>query len=212
MAVHLVLGDIIELKVGTFCLNQAGINVLHYRVAVPDVNITLDEVAQAFDVELAPKMKAVIAANATYYGTRAQIIHPTPVSVAFVSATAVGPGTLGNGNAMPTQVSGVATKLTDVAGRKYRGRMYLPFPGEIDDDGTTSTPTAGYVTDAEAVASFLLDPVAGIVGLGAVELTPIIWHRSTSTWNEITSWRVNDKWGTQRRRGAYGQANTYPPF
>src|SRR3546814_8120191 len=61
-----------------------------------------------------------------------------------------GQGLFLGGDLLPGQVCGMVTKLTAAAGRRFRGRVYVPFPLETDNDGIV--PSAAYVARINPVA------------------------------------------------------------
>jgi len=212
MPAPLANGDVIEVKFGCFCAGQAGINVTHWVITTPDGTKDLQDLALAFDNHFHADFKDCIASDATFYGVRAQIIDPLPLSVAEVSAAHIGTGNVGNGAALPTQVSSIITLTTLLAGRANRGRVYVPFPGNADNDPILNTPTNLHVAELDALMLKLTSTFSGDVAMGALVLEPYLWHRATRTKTLVDDGVARQKWATQRRRGNYGQTNTYPPF
>lgn len=112
-------------------------------------------------------------------------------TASFVGTAAL--GTTGSSSSSnPLQTCCVATLLTGAAGRRRRGRMYLPATGEAL---VTSEFTSARVTAiANAVASFL--------GFGAPDPThgPIVLSQVAGTHAPVTQVRVDSKPDIQRRR------------
>lgn len=213
MSAPVTSGDLIEVKLGTYCQGQAGINVRHYLVlpgATPGVE--LEDVAQTLDNAFHAAYKAVLAQDATWYGVRAQIISPGIPSNGEVVAAHVGTGEIINGSAMPTQVTSIVTLNTAVAGRMYRGRVYVSFPGRNDSELTTGRPTAGYLTRLSTLADYFDDAFTITAGGGTINITPVLRHRNGQAPTVIEGVTPRAKWATQRSRGMYGQPNPYPPF
>jgi hypothetical protein len=109
-------------------------------------------------------------------------------------------------------VSACLTLLTGLAGRKFRGRLFLPFPGPADSTVTQNpVPTDAYVGKltnfgVNVVSSFDIDDGAG----NTAHLSPIIYHRSGGGSSLVIGFRANKLWATQRRRGDYGRPNLPP--
>lgn len=206
-------GDLIEVKLGTYCQGQAGINVRHYLVlpgATPGVE--LEDVALLLDNTFHSAYKTLLAADATWYGVQVQIISPGLPSNAEFSATHVGTGAVINTQALPTQVSGIITLNTGVAGRKFRGRTYVAFPGRNDADLALGTPTAGYVSRLGPLGDLLDDQFNIVAGGGDITIIPVLTHTDGTLPTAIEGNRPRQKWATQRSRGNYGAKNPYPPF
>jgi hypothetical protein len=208
----ILVNDVYELKVGCYCAGQAGINVSHWKCTASTGSGAADSDWALFaDQMFAPFYKAAMAATANYYGVRTQRIAPLPVSVAVISATLTGVGTAG-AIALPTQVSGIITLQTGLAGRGFRGRQYIPFPSTTSNDATLDTPTATYKGLIGGIGGRFGSSYNIGAGGNTVTMQPVLWKRTLAFATNITAYRANQKWATQRRRGNYGQANAYPPF
>ncbi len=202
-------GDIVEVKLYSSHTNQLGINVLHYVVADKiGLGATALQCADAATSAFASAMKALLSSEARFEGATAQVIYPVKLD-SEASTGGAGAGAAG-AQSLPTQTCGILTKVTGIAGRKFRGRMYVPFPCEGDngEDGIPEATYTGHMGDlGDAMLGALL---AGTGGVNSVNLVPIIYHRATHTFNYLVGYIVRPKWGTQRRRGAYGAANVLP--
>lgn len=212
MANNIAIGDVYEVKAACYCNGQASFNVRHFvAVATAGTGGTDAALATQMDTLLAPAYKPAMGGNSSYYGVRVQRLLPLPKTAAVVAAGFTGIGT-GGPAALPTQVCGVGTLLTSTAGRKFRGRVYAPFPASALNDAVLDTPTAAY----KAALLTLLIPWTSLIvvtaGVNTTTMNACIFHRSTGTTTIIAGPRANQKWGTQRRRGNYGQPNVYPPF
>lgn len=205
--------DIVQIKLGSYCQGQAGINISYWRVAEREgTGATPKEVANKFDQVLAPLMKAVLATNATYYGVSAQKVYPDPVGVAEVEADFVGPGNPINGLALPTQVSSIFTLRTAKAGRQNRGRQFIPFPGATANDTTFDRPTDAHKGFLQTLALFWGNGQQVGTAPNLITMYPIIFNKAAPRIEDVTGVVARQKWATQRRRGNYGQPNPYPPF
>lgn len=203
------LGDVYRVRLVCSIDNQASVNVSHWAVKQGGGGggATDQEIADAMSLQLGGLLRPCLTSKATFLGATAQRIHPMPPLNAFISTAGQGAGMVG-ANALPKQVSGLISLRTNNAGRKYRGRMYVPFPGEEDSVDVTGSPTNDYATRVLALGNKM---VTGVTTSGAVDwsaLECVIYHRSSLTWDQVTSCRVRSKWATQRRRGDYGRPNS----
>jgi len=153
--------------------------------------------------------KALLASDAVYVGLQVNRIFPLPVTIADQNVTGGGAGTAA-GDILPRQVSGIITKRTAFSGKKYRGRIYLPFPAEGDNDPVIGSPVAGYTTRLDTFkASLFGNWTISSGGNGAV-MVPIVWHADTSTYDDVVGSTSRPFWATQKRRGSYGEPNPFP--
>lgn len=210
MPVLVAAGDILLARVVTYTESQLGINVLHYRVsATTGTSCSLDDIALAFDSNWNALYKAVLSQNSHYRGVGVKRVNPNP-SVESTSVTNDGVGTV-LADPGPKQAAGIITKLTGVAGRANRGRMYVPFP-TVDDADVDGSPTNGYQTLLASIASNVLTPDTVVAVGGSATLIPCLAREVAGVWSskDITGSRVQSKFGTQRRRGDYGKLNALP--
>lgn len=189
---------------------QAGLNVLTYRVTNSvGTGSTNDAIAAAFDALFAPLYKPILSANVEYLGIRARRIHPTPPDAPVQSTTGRGPGAV-VGDTMSRQTCGLLTKRTAKAGRKYRGRVYLPFPSEVENT-SEGIPSVNYINLISALAVAMMQEVSPPpVGGNQSTLSQIVWHETTATWDYVTAMTVRTRWATQRRRSDFGGLNPAP--
>lgn len=209
MAVTLAGGDICRLRVACYTANQVGINVAHFQVtSVTGTSRNDAQVADDFNTSLAPRYKTALSAQARFRGVSFQRILPLPPTFPQIVTTLDGVGLVA-GDMLATQTSGIVSAKTEFAGAKYRGRVYIPFPGEASSD-VNGIPIAQYVTDIEDIGEELYTPVVLGAGGNTVTLTPCIFHRATGTATKIDGFTARQKWATQRRRGSFGQVNPTP--
>jgi hypothetical protein len=72
-------------------------------------------------------------------------------------------------------------------------------------------PSATYISNAQALGNVLSIPTGAIPnGAGSLNMSPVIWHRSTNTFTLINGYVVRPKFATQRRRGDFGRVNIMP--
>jgi hypothetical protein len=204
------VGDIVQLRIYCKKADQASVNVRHYlTTAKAGSGTTIGLFLSALETAGLPAdMKALINEDAAYMGIDGQVIFPT-LLVPLQSNVASGFGDTA-GDPLPSQTSGIITLRTTLGGRANRGRFYIPFPTETDND-TTGKPTSTYVAAAQTLADTLK---ASLVNVGAGGNTnsfaPVILHRDTMTTTAITDATAQQKWATQRRRGAFGRPNVTP--
>lgn len=206
------LNDIIQVTVACQQGAQLGMNVVHYIVdQVQGASQTELQVATNLEAAIGPAMKPLLNNNASFYGVHVQKIKPLPPTIGATSALVSGPGT-GGANSLPTEVCGIVTKRTAFAGRTYRGRIYVPFPSQTAVVVATGIPTAAYQTNLTALGAVMLAGRTIGVLPDTVHLNPIVFSKKNGSYASVTTWLARSKWGAQRRRGDYGQANTFPPF
>lgn len=104
---------------------------------------------------------------------------------------------------LPQNCCQLVRKRTSAAGRRGRGRMYLPPPaeGQVDPQGTISSADVA-ITQA-AVDDWLAE--LGTPTLGQPAMPPVILHRSEGAGVEppptpVTALTVDGRIATQRRR------------
>jgi len=182
-------------------------NVHHWVVSGVAGTVTDANGATFFEAGLAPLYKAAIPTNCSWYGLKFQILKPVMYVPQF-SITLQGAGSLA-GDCLPTQVAGVYTFKTALAGKSFRGRMYLPATSEADNDAT-AVPSAAYKTLARAVGDYYAGGQTVVLGGNAATFTPVVYSRSKNTTTEITSGDVRPNWGSQRRRSSIGHPDIAP--
>jgi len=98
---------------------------------------------------------------------------------------------------LPLDVAEVITWMTDLAGRRYRGRTYLPpFNSNqlTDASGVTPRITSSRLTQVKNAAEAL-------VGALQTADAPLgVYSRVNAAIEPVTALYVNDEWDTQRRR------------
>lgn len=205
----LVDGGIYEARVFATKGDQTAINVLHFDAAtVIAGDVTLVEAANAFYDTWGPAFLPMASAAVSFRGVGLrQITIPLPVETFSTTAPANGTNT---SPTMPTQVSGIVSYYTAVAGRGGRGRTYVPFPSQSAND-TTDLPTTVYMELLTAlVATYGTGwTVSGLSG-GQMYLRLGVYHRLTKTFTPVIKTVPRVKWATQRRRGSEGRPNSSP--
>lgn len=204
------INDIYEARIICTQANQISINVRHYRVSSKaGTGATDGQIANIVSLSFHQVYKDVMASSASFRGVGVKRIRPLPASGETTTILDLGPGSQA-GDPLPLQTSGMITLKTGLAGRSFRGRVYVPFPAEVDN-GATGVPTAGYLTRLDTLAArFLLTLTAGSAG-NTNDLAPVVFSRKLNDVVVLTQTIGRPRWATQRPRGSYGAANI-PPF
>lgn len=203
-----MVGDLYEIIPTCYMTNQVGLNVLYYEVlSQTGADLTSTQIAEYFDGILAPLYKPLINNIAIYCGTSAQKLTP-PISPKGVGNANFGNGTAG-AIALPTGVTGLGSKNTLLGGRRYYGRIYVPFPAAADDTGA-GTPTAGYLARLQDLFATLESIAVPTAGAQVMDLNSIVYSKKYGLKTSITTISAEGNWATQRRRSAYGRPNPRP--
>lgn len=205
MAYYPVLNDLF--KINVYCDTPSQIGIFGWWAKVDTVlngGVNLDACAVQVDAVYSALVMALLSKNANYLGCKISVPYVTPQPMpSIVNNPQTG---LVNADVMPTQVSGIITLQTNFVGQRNRGRCYVPFPGETDNDAT-GFPTAGYLVNLAALASQIVAPNTATSGISATGFIPVIFHRGTVSTTSIVGARANPRWATMKKRGAYGRTN-----
>lgn len=172
-------------------------NVLHYKVvADADDNAFCTGLFNFAEAGIMGAAVALQSIDFVWQGSRAQKIWPLPAFMPQERLLAQA-GSLA-GHSLPAEVALVITKQSILAGRAYRGRLYLT--GLERDSVTVATGLydAGTIVDANVFGATLRqsvtsDPVGGT-------LFPVIYHRADHTTTDITNCVARNVPRMQRRR------------
>lgn len=212
MATNLAVNDVYVMRNACRTATQVGINVTHWLVTLVGATPATDaDFADFADNLLAPKYKNAMPATASFWGTQVSRIQPAPPTFPVSLSARNGPG-LFAGDLLPEQVSGIGTYLTASAGRGFRGRSYVPFPGKNAVNSPADQPTAAYVAILDQIIQELATPFGVVAGPRTATLVPVIFHRKTSTYTLVQGHLTRPYWATQRRRGDAGRPNLNPPW
>lgn len=204
----LLNGEVYQMRLFWTRQEQTAIVVRHYQVQDVDGIATDSDLALSLATELGTELKAILSVSASFRGVGIQRILPLPRTIEVFNTSTQGLGTV-LGNGLPKQVAFVVNLRTIFAGRRFRGRSYLPFPGGDDNDGDT-TPTAAAITRLINVANDLIESKQVPSGIGPTLAVPVVFSRVAGTVQGIVASTARDKWGTQRRRGDFGSSNSSP--
>lgn len=203
------VGDIIETRLFCTQTDQTSVNVRQWVVTAqvaggPSENFVADALSNIF----ANLYKALMSVGARYNGLGLRRINPLPIAVESFSPIGAGAGAVAGTN-LPRQTCGIISLRTPFGGRKYKGRIYVPFPSATDNT-TNGVPTTTYGSNLALLGSQFIKDQTVISGASSVALTPIVFHRSDRTYTQIVGAVYPLRWATQRRRGSYGRPNTSP--
>lgn len=203
------VNDIIQVTAYCSSGNQLSMNVLHYVTETKvGTGATHLEVSARFDTLWNAAYIALLSSNARYRGIGTKKIVPFPATVEVFSGINADDGGVAS-DILPRQVCGVITKKTGLAGRAFRGRVYIPFAAE-DDNQVSGIPEVPYTARLATLANLFEDTVVAGVGGNTNSFAPVLFHRDGATYTPITECVARSIWGTQRRRGDYGRTNVFP--
>lgn len=199
------IGDVLQARFVTRFAEQAGIIVRHWRIsAVSGAEQTLTAIATNLGNVTGLLLRNLMTSSASYVFVGVSKIRPLPVSLEVTSTVQAGVGDHA-GDALPRQVSGLISLRSALAGKRNRGRSYVPFPPE-SDNALNAVPTASYVTRLGLLRDeLLLSP--RIVGPAPNETTliPVVFRRVAGTTQDLILGLPRTVWATQRRRGSFGR-------
>jgi hypothetical protein len=206
MAQTLGLGTLLQFRVWCTDNEQASVNTYHYVCGATTGQVTDLDAALDFDSAIHTSMQAFLAGSARYVGVEAHVIKkPLPAG-----QIANGNSAVGNGVSLPRQVSGLIGWKTALAGRRYRGRTYIPFPSVLNDEGS-GVPSLAYIAALDTFA-VVLQAFTQVTAAGGATVQTVFSLRQGdgSSPIPITDHVASNKWATQRRRGSYGRPNVSP--
>jgi hypothetical protein len=211
----MAVGDIYSIKAFCSCkpanMNiSVAMNVWHYRVAAQDgAGPGAQLIADIYATALSAPYKALFNLVTRFEGVIVQRVSPPPSILSVKSTIGAGVGAL-TGEQLPLQCCGAVTKLSPFAGRRHRGRMYVPFPTE-DFNDPQQRPTQSYIDLVTPLAqTWLLKRTVGNLP-DAATLFPIVWHQQfTPPYTDLEIVQPRLYWTTQRRRVNAWRADTLP--
>lgn len=140
-------------------------------------------------------LRASVSSDASLRRVTVQTIDPLPPSTPSEAINTLQPGTQASQMA-PPQVAVCMTLRTALAGRRFRGRMYLfGIPkNDIDQFGIIAP------TRRTAIADSADGMRRGILAVGVNVWELVVWSRVARTSQAVTIVQVGDKVDIQRRR------------
>lgn len=211
MSFRMAVGNLFECKWWTLMGSQIGITTWHWAVsATAGLGAYPEDLRDWISLNTAGDFKACLSIQSFFRGITLQQIWPGTKPRPLIDPSGAGAGG-GAGIPLPKQVSGIIKKLTELSGRAYRGRMYIPFPSAGDNEAVEGRPTGNYLARLTSFATDIEDPVTVGLAPDTTTLSPCLVHRANpGTFNFITDTEPSPYWGTQRRRGDYGPKNIAP--
>lgn len=123
--------------------------------------------------------------------------HASPAADAGVIGQSTTASTAGSGSvSSPPQIAIVATLRTGIAGRRNRGRVYVPGSAGTDSNGNATTATIQGVS--LSIANFL--SLAATRPLNGGTLRPVVRSATGGYYTPISAVTVDNVLDTQRRR------------
>lgn len=194
-------GDIWRIAFEGALANQLTVNIWH--VKFKSVGASIAGAVTYLDTNLYQLLKTYQATSQVGYTVHAvQLASAPPVYDTTITAT----GTVVT-ELLPPQIAMIASLRTGIAGRSYRGRLYLP--------GFTEATASGGGVDVVAKAAIqgYFDDLVAAIGSGGSD-TDYEWgvwspklggasppYNLSAGWHAITEVIVRGNWGVQRRRG-----------
>jgi hypothetical protein len=152
------------------------VNTFFYRVDSEGSGVPNDQgIAQAFETTVLDKLRAAQSVSVQYLRIESQLIYPGPATIRFERLVS----SLGliNVPALPDAVAAVLRRKTGLAGRAYRGRIYLGGVAESLYNKAVGRFYPDLNNQLIAAAASLAMPLSNpTTGLNAV---PIMYHAAT---------------------------------
>ena len=197
----LFLGDIVQTTVVGRCYSQRILLSLMWRVSQAgppeeSVNVQLGQLFDAIKVGgTHDKMTAYLDCLQTDYqmlGLRNQVVRPVRTAYRFDESVHLGTGGAGT----VANDSAALTLRTAVAGRNQVATKHIgPIADGSSLDGRL---TLAFRAKVATLGALLTQEVQ--IAVGGLTFTPVIFHRSTNTFNVIETYVVGEQSRVQRRR------------
>jgi hypothetical protein len=208
-------------KVSFWCSQgaQVSVNVRYWQIiSQMGAPPTAATVAGYFDTLFVDAYRAVLTAQAQFYGVHAMHWRPEPPQAGAIAALAGRVGLI-TGISVPMQVSGLISLKTQLATRRGRGRIYIPFLSVTSLTGSGNA-LQSYIDGLTVLKDLFTTDRVMVGGGNDVTWRPVLFGRARDAigsrpplpeiFVEVTSGKVGGKLATQRRRGAYGRTNVLP--
>lgn len=196
------VGDVMRYDIVTASVLHQCRMTFHARCTVATGGLVeYEELANLIDAAVRPACRAMMVDTTFFEYIEIARLTPLPQSD-FKRSSAGVIANLVAQDELPRMNCGIITKKTGIAGKRFRGRVYVPHAGEADNFATAQ-PTAGYMALMTTLANLTLVPRGYVGGAGNVQIDPVLYHRTTRTYNDITAFQVRPYWATQRRRNRH---------
>ena len=163
-----------------------------------------------WSAEMLVKLPPILSNSAEYYGSMCYIMNPIGAAPRPDDTGALSQVGTGGAGLLPTQACGLTSWYTPLLGKHGQGRTYWPFPAPAHSEAD-GTPTAAYLTLLGDLTSFLTNTIAVVDGPVTGLFNHVIYHDPLAGPQFVDDGLERNAWATQRRRGAFGKANS-PPF
>lgn len=210
----MALGDVLRVQVYTYTSSQIAINTTYWlSVNSTGAGAKPADAAVVFDNLFAPLYKLWLSAAARYRGVSVQSqAVPRPVPSTSIINDGVG---LGTANISPTQVSGLISWYTTLAGRHNRGRIYVGFPDAVFQTADGGLTAGGLTRLTNIAASYGSTPTVTSTAPAGTDTFALVVRAATGTppiisYTAVVNGVPRNRFATQRRRGQFGRTNTLP--
>lgn len=206
---HLVIPETCQCQMVFAVAGRNTSVVFHYKIpAGTPVNVTLsDAVFTALKSRWNSNLAALCSSSTTFTGVNLRDLRDQGFPL-VPSTGASAAGTAPTTDTLPRQIAACLTVRTGKAGRKFRGRMYMPGFAEVANDVNNHMTAAAKTALDSFAANFLSS--ANVSGLAmGVAHRPTIFDENTGLpidpgrgFIEVATAVVcrNDVWDNQRRR------------
>lgn len=212
---NLDIGDILYTSFALWHTDneQLGLSTGGYLVtAKNDVGLDIQTFASRLIVAMAGAIIAKISTAVQFNGVTVELLDAV---TGRVTQSAFGDAGLAAGtrdvSVLPTQVAAVVRKKTGFAGRKFNGRLFIPFCASDWADAGGELSVTGEGDSVVMANAYFQTRTVTLAGAGSPSLTvsPVLIHRgappsTTAVVAQVTS----HKFGSQKRRGDYGKSNS----
>jgi len=158
---------------------------------------TATAISTAFSANAAAQLRGLILATSSYTLVTVYSYETAAPAATYVAEAPISPGTgTGTDPAMPLQVAWAVTIRTAIAGRQYRGRLYLPVSSMLlTAHQVTQSQTSAVMN---AVRGFLAAVNGSATVVGSVCVVSVVGGVAT----QATAITVDSRLDIQRRRAA----------
>ncbi len=216
MTLAIGVGDIMSCRVWTSINEQAAVNTFNYEcISKAGTGCTDTQLSVDRDLVMVALYNSLLPAGANYNGVQIYFLFRTGGGVMPPPENAVasaGPGSATD-PAVPRNTAAILKYSTLNRGPRGRGRIYLPFvaAGYV---GANARPNGAFDTLVNSFASAQLAPFTVGSGGNTGTFVWVLLHKNLggppTIRGQITTALAADKFGTMKKRGDYGRANSSP--
>jgi len=210
MAQDIAVDDYLHVTYASRQISQNGLNVIWFKVFEKGVGVISDaDMAIAIEAAATPLYKALLNENAFFYGVRVQL-HKANGNV-YIPQTVVSTagGGVVEGEPLPYQSALLVSLKTARAGRRYRGRKYLPFLSTSDMDSSGLWTGATKIV-AGALAAQCFGRQTFTIGGSIVKIDPFIASVPIVDPETVTSLVLRDAPAQMRTRSQLRHGDALP--